>query len=74
MDRPRKTNFMRPLYRIGWAVIWGAWVFVVIELGPSSHDTFARIFFIIVVTILAWVLQRLWDLLITGKPLPNKKN
>ncbi len=73
-DRPRKTNLMRPLCRIGWAVIWGAWVFAVLELGPSSNNSFARIVFVVVVTVVAWVLQRLWDLLITGKPLQNRKN
>ena len=35
MGRARKTNFLRPLYRMGWLTIWSAWVAVLFYGVPA---------------------------------------
>ena len=74
MKTPRKTNFLRPLYRLGWLVIWSTWLVTILLLVPAlvpRHDTFQRLLVSVLLTLLAYFLQRLWDWKITGRPLPR---
>ncbi|MEC9330003.1 MAG: hypothetical protein VX749_09085 [Pseudomonadota bacterium] len=74
MKTPRKTNFLRPLYRLGWLVIWSTWLVTILLLVPAlvpRHDTFQRLLVSVLLTLLAYFLQRLWDRHITGRPLPR---
>ena len=74
MKKPRKTNFLRPLYRLGGLAIWSTWLVTILLLVPAlvpRHDTFQRLLGSVLLTLLAYFLQRLWDQKITGRPLPR---
>ena len=74
METPRKTNVLRPFYRLGWLAIWGSWLFMLIVVVPSPESgTFGWLFSTVAVTTVAWVLHRLWDRRITGRPLPRRR-
>jgi len=73
VETPRKTNVLRPFYRLGWLTIWGGWFFALVMVVPSpKNGTFGWIFSTIFVTTVAWVLHRLWDWRVMGRPLPSR--
>jgi len=46
VSTPRKTNVFRPVYRLGWLVIWSSWLAFVLLVVPalvSRHDFFHRL-------------------------------
>jgi hypothetical protein len=46
MTTPRKTNVFRPVYRLGWLVIWSSWLAFVLLVVPalvSRHDFFHQL-------------------------------
>ena len=71
---PRKTNILRPLYRLGWLVIWSTWLATLLLLMPAAiprHDSFQRLMVAALLTVIAYFVQRLWDRYLTGRPLPR---
>lgn len=76
VNKPRKTNVLRPLYRLGWLVIWSTWLATLVLLMPAlipRHDTFQRLLVAVLLTVSAYFVQRLWDRYITGRPLPRAR-
>ena len=73
---PRKTNVLRPVYRLGWLVIWSTWLVTVVLVMPalvSRHYGFHRAVLFVLVSAAAYFLHRLWDRWITGRPMPRSK-
>ncbi|MCP4827964.1 MAG: hypothetical protein GY889_03725 [Proteobacteria bacterium] len=71
--RARSTNFLRPLYRLGWLVIWGIWLTtlaLVIPVVMPHDDVVGWGFATLAATSIAYVLHRLWDWFVVGRPLP----
>ena len=74
VNTPRKTNVLRPLYRLGWLVIWSTWLATLLLLMPAAiprHDSFQRLMVAALLTVIAYFVQRLWDRYLTGRPLPR---
>ena len=72
MGQARKTNFLRPLYRMGWLAIWSAWVVVLLYGVPYCvpyNDKLTWIVLTVLVTTVAYGLHRLLDYFVTGRPL-----
>ena len=72
MGRARKTNFLRPLYRMGWLTIWSAWVVILLYGVPAwvpYNDKLTWVVLTVLVTTVAYGLHRLLDYLVTGRPL-----
>ena len=38
VETPRKTNVLRPFYRLGWLAIWGGWFFTLMMVVPSPKS------------------------------------
>ena len=76
MPRPRRsTNFLRPLYRLGWFVIWSLWgitLFFGIPALMPHDDVVGWGFVSLAVTAVAYLLHRLWDWLGVGRPFPGR--
>ncbi|HAD38097.1 MAG TPA: hypothetical protein DDZ73_15920 [Gammaproteobacteria bacterium] len=71
---PRKTNVFRPVYRLGWLVIWSSWLALVLLVVPavvSRHNLFHRLVLYVLVSIVAYFVYRLWEYVITGRLLPR---
>ena len=74
MAKPRVTNVLRLYYRLGWILIWGMWLLILIMFVPSPDvDAWAWGFYTVLTTTLAWVLHRLWDRITIGRPLPRRQ-
>ena len=74
VNTPRKTNVLRPLYRLGWLVIWSTWLATLLLLMPAAiprHASFQRLLVAALLTVIAYFVQRLWDRYLTGRPLPR---
>ena len=72
MGRARRTNFLRPLYRMGWLTIWSAWVVVLLYGVPAwvpYNDKLTWVVLTALVTTVAYGLHRLLDYFVTGRPL-----
>ncbi|XXK22367.1 hypothetical protein ACMAY5_01040 [Arenicellales bacterium nBUS_48] len=68
----RSTNFLRPIYRLGWFMIWSFWLATLGILIPSfmPHDDVVGWGFLsIAATAAAYLLNRLWDWWIVGRSL-----
>ena len=73
--RTRSTNFLRPLYRLGWLVIWSTWLATLLLLVPTMmpHDDVVGWGFVtLAATGVAYLLHRLWDWYVVGRPLPRR--
>jgi len=74
MTTPRKTNVFRPVYRLGWLVIWSSWVAFVLLVVPalvSRHDFFHQLVLYALASVVAYFFHRLWEYVITGRSLPS---
>ena len=70
---PRRTNFLRPLHRLGWLLIWGGWLAVLILVVPvvaPPDDAIGWVLLSMLTTTGAYLLHRLWDWHVIGRPLP----
>lgn len=69
--RARSTNFLRPIYRLGWLVIWGLWLVAVVLAVPAlmpADDVVGWGFVSLGLTALAYLIHRYWDWLVVGRP------
>ena len=69
MTTPRKTNVFRPVYRLGWLVIWSSWLAFVLLVVPalvSRHDFFHRLVLYVLISVGAYFFHRLWEYVIPG--------
>ncbi len=74
--RPRSTNVLRPVYRLGWLVIWSSWLATVIFGVPAwmPHDDVVGWAFVSMgLTLMAYALHRYWDWLVVGRPLTFRR-
>ncbi|GIT53121.1 MAG: hypothetical protein Ct9H300mP16_02810 [Pseudomonadota bacterium] len=72
MNKPRKTNFPRPLYRLGWLVIWSTWLATLCcYAGRFRGTTPSSAVVPGLLTEIAYFVQRLWDRSLPGRPLPR---
>ena len=73
--RRRSTNFLRPMYRLGWLLIWSLWVislFFGIPAMMPHDDVVGWGFVALAITAVAYLLHRLWDWLVVGRPFPGR--
>ncbi|GEM_PF-240362 len=74
VSTPRKTNVFRPVYRLGWLVIWSSWLAFVLLVVPalvSRHDFFHWLILYALSGVVAYFFHRLWEYVITGRSLPR---
>ena len=74
--RRRRTNFLRPMYRLGWLLIWSLWGICLLFGIPAvmPHDDVVGWGFVaLAVTAVAYLLHRLWDWWVMGRPLPSRR-
>ena len=74
--RRRSTNFLRPMYRLGWLLIWSLWgislLFGIPAVMPHD-DVVGWGFMTLAVTAVAYLAHRLWDWWGVGRPLPSRR-
>ncbi|MEK9940870.1 MAG: hypothetical protein VW771_00155 [Gammaproteobacteria bacterium] len=77
MARPvRSTNFLRPIYRLGWLVIWSSWLAAIVFGVPAwmPHDDVVGWGFVsIAFTLMAYLLHRCWDWWVVGRPITFRR-
>ncbi|MBT3429012.1 MAG: hypothetical protein HN428_01165 [Proteobacteria bacterium] len=74
--RRRRTNFLRPMYRLGWLLIWSLWGISLLFGIPAvmPHDDVVGWGFVaLAVTAVAYLAHRLWDWWVVGRPLPSRR-
>ena len=74
MTTPRKTNVFRPVYRLGWLVIWSSWLAFVLLVVPaldSRHDLFRQLVLYALASVVAYFFHRLWEYVFTWRSLPS---
>jgi hypothetical protein len=73
IGKARKTNILRPVYRLGWLAIWSVWLVVLLYGVPAwvpYNDSLTWIVLTVLATTVAYGLHRFWDYIVTGRPLP----
>ena len=74
--RRRRTNFLRPMYRLGWLLIWSLWgislLFGIPAVMPHD-DVVGWGCMTLAVTAVAYLAHRLWDWWVMGRPLPSRR-
>jgi hypothetical protein len=64
------------MYRLGWLLIWSLWgisLLFGIPVVMPHDDVVGWGFVALAVTAVAYLLHRLWDWWVVGRPLPSRR-